>query len=159
MSYGLGIYSIGWLTASMQTGVIALLFIILTILCYSEYQKTGKIFKHYPASVSLLFAPIYEEVIFRGFILYGLMQIYPLIIAVLISSILFGILHFKNIFYLPKKELISQMAYTGIIFGPVVALITIWSGTIWPAVILHYGNNILASYLKNNQSKINKLIK
>jgi len=103
-------------------------------------------YKYYPVRVSLFFAPIYEEIIFRGLILAGLMTIYSITTAIIISSILFGIWHLKNIFYLPKNQVIYQMLYTGLIFGPIAAYITVISGAIWIAVIIHQLNNLLAPY-------------
>jgi len=136
------------LTSEVQIALISVLFILTTILQHRYFQKTGKMFENYPASVSILFAPIYEEVLFRGFILYGLMNLYSTTTAIIVSSLLFGIWHFKNIFWVKKTNLIYQMAYTGLILGPVMALVTIWSGTIWPAVILHYINNLVSPLSK-----------
>ncbi len=139
---------IGLLDSTAQIIFIVALFIATTLLYRSEYRSTGKILKYYPENVWILFAPIYEEIIFRGFVLYGLMALYTMPVAVIASSLLFGIWHFKNIFWLPKSELAKQMAYTGLIFGPLMALATVWTGTVWLAVILHYANNLATALWK-----------
>lgn len=133
-------------TPLMQIILIGILFFVTTFIQYTEYKKTGKMYKYYPVRISLLFAPVYEEIIFRGFILGGLMLYYSATIAIIISSILFGLWHVKNIFFQPAKETVWQILYTGIIFGPIASYITIWTGTLWLAVIIHYLNNIIAPY-------------
>ena len=133
-------------TPTIQIFLIVILFIAIVLTQYREYKKTGKMYKYYPVRVSLFFVPIYEEIIFRGFILSGLLALYSTFMAVFISSILFGLWHIKNIFYVPKNQVIYQMLYTGLIFGPITAYITIISGTIWIAVIVHQLNNLLAPY-------------
>ncbi len=121
---------------------VALLFAFYTLYSYFEYRNTGTMFG-YPLQISILFAPIYEEVIFRGLILIGLTRFYSVRNSIIISSLLFGLWHFKNIFFIPAPELIHQILYTAFIFGPIVAWITIKTKSIWPAMILHYLNNIL----------------
>lgn len=137
---------IGFLTPLIQIVLICILFIITVLIQYREYKRTGKVWGgHYPLKASSFFAAIYEEVLFRGFILFGLMTVFTILQAVIISSLLFGLWHLKNIFYLSKKQLWYQMFYTGIIFAPVVSYITLVTGTIWIAVILHFCNNLLAT--------------
>lgn len=133
------------LTPGFQIFLVALLFTIYTFVAYSTYQNTDTMFG-YPLSISILFVPIYEELIFRGLILIGLMKFYSWKKAIVISSLLFGLWHLKNIFFISQSELIYQMAYTTFIFGPIVAYITLKSKNIWLAVILHYLNNLLAPF-------------
>lgn len=144
--------SIGFLTPILQIAIISGLFIWMTLGQYGEYKKTGKMYENYPLRISILFAPIYEEFIFRGAILFYLLTIYSPIIAIVVSSLLFGLWHLKNIFYLPKRKLTGQMLYTGLFVAPIAAIITLWTGTIWIAVILHYLNNLIAP-------QVNKFIK
>jgi hypothetical protein len=91
---------------------------------------------------TIIFAPIYEEIIFRGFIFNAFLKNYKVLQAVIFSSLLFGLWHFKNVFFLSPFLLIKQIAYTGFIFGPIMALITNKTKNIWPGVILHFINNI-----------------
>ena len=135
---------IAFLSPLLQILLISLLFIVTVLTQFEAYNKTGKTWGHYPLSTSSFFAAIYEEILFRGLILVGLLQIYTETTAIIISSLLFGLWHFKNIFYLSKKELVYQMLYTGLIFGPIMAIITLATDTIWLAVILHFANNLLA---------------
>jgi membrane protease YdiL (CAAX protease family) len=143
---------IGFLTPLAQIAIVAGLFIWTTLWQYGEYRRTGKMYEDYPLSISILFVPIYEEFIFRGLILFYLVTIYSPIFAIIISSLLFGLWHLKNIFFLSRAKLTGQILYAGFFVGPVAAIITLWSGTIWIAVVLHYLNNLLAP-------QINKIIK
>lgn len=147
MSY-LALQPIGFLSPLLQIILIATLFVVTTVQQYFEVKKTGKMYSVYPVSVSILFVPIYEEVLFRGFMLIGLLSLYPVTEAIVLTSLLFGLWHLKNIFWESRKGLIGQIAYATLIFGPIAALITVWSGTIWLAVILHYLNNIWAPVSK-----------
>lgn len=129
---------------SAQIFTVALLFIIYTIVSYIEYQKTGTMFGGYPLRISILFVPIYEEIIFRGFILTGLTKLYSAQKSIIISSLLFGLWHLKNIFFVPVSDVVYQMLYTALFFGPIVAYITLKTKNVWIAVMLHYLNNLLA---------------
>jgi membrane protease YdiL (CAAX protease family) len=130
-----------YLPVISQILIVAALFIVTTLLVNSEYQATGLAFG-YPLSISLLFAPIYEEILFRGIILSTLLKKQGVWKAIIFSSLLFGIWHFKNIFYLDTVELSYQIFYTSVFYAPLMAFISIKMESIWPAVILHYLNNI-----------------
>lgn len=133
---------ISFLSPLLQILLIAALFILLTLYQFQQVQKTGKMFSIYPPSVSILFAPLYEEVIFRGFVLWGLLSLYSVPIAILITSLLFGLWHLKNIFWDTRAGLTRQILYATLIIGPLLAILTVWSGSIWLAVIVHYLNNL-----------------
>jgi len=98
------------ITPGFQIFLVALLFTIYILVAYFNYQTTGTMFG-YPLSISILFVPIYEEIIFRGLILFGLMKYYSWKKAIVISSLLFGLWHLKNIFFISQSELIYQMLY------------------------------------------------
>ncbi|HEY1041751.1 MAG TPA: CPBP family intramembrane glutamic endopeptidase [Candidatus Paceibacterota bacterium] len=133
-------------SVSTQIVAVVLIFISYTILAYLDYEKTGTIFG-LPFRAGILFVPIFEELIFRGCILVGLTRYYSVKKSIVISSLLFGLWHFKNIFVMPIDDVVSQMLYAGLIFGPIVAYLTLRLKSIWPGVILHYLNNILAPLL------------
>ena len=93
----------------------------------------------------LIFAPLYEEALFRGFLLPSLISLYNKRIALLLSSFLFGIWHLKNLSFMPLNEVLYQMAYAGLIIGPILAWTTLKTKSIWIGVIVHALNNILLS--------------
>lgn len=139
----LSLRRVGLLTPGMQVAIVALLYVVTTLVGYLEYQSKGTMFG-YPLSISILFVPIYEEIIFRGLILKEVESRMKWPMAITITSVLFGLWHLKNIFFLSPGHLAYQIAYTGLIVSPILSYITLKTRTVWPAVILHYLNNLLA---------------
>ena len=123
--------------------LIALAFITQLI----QYIKTRKVYGHYPWRIYIFFSSIYEEVVFRGFVLFGLLTFLSPILSIIISSALFGLWHSRNYKWQTKRETLHQVLYTGLIFGPIASVITIWTGTIWITIILHYIHNLIADSL------------
>ncbi len=76
---------------------------------------------------------ICEELLFRGFILTGLQVEKHPVFAIVTSSIMFGIFH-MNVFQF----------ITGIILGSVLGFVTYKSKSIYPAMALHFLNNLVA---------------
>lgn len=83
---------------------------------------------------AVLIAPFCEEVFFRGFTFAGFLKGMPVWLAMVLSAILFGISHGD----------IGSLAPL-IVFGVVVALARWRTGSIWPGVVIHTGNNLLAA--------------
>jgi membrane protease YdiL (CAAX protease family) len=136
--------SIEFLPSGLQVFIITGLFILTTWYQYLQFKKTGKVFDNYPVGIWILFAPITEEIIFRGFLLSYFSYIWTLEIAIVVSCLLFGIWHFKNIFWEGKQGVIRQILYAGFVAGPIFVIITLLTGSIWPAVIAHYLHNLIA---------------
>jgi uncharacterized protein len=130
----------------LQITLITVLYVLMTIGYFFSVKSTGKM-DGYPGSVSLLFVPIYEEAIFRGIVLRFFEKKYGFWSAIALSSALFAIWHLKNIFWLEPSQLIHQMVYTGLFFGPITALITLKLRSIWPSVAIHYLNNMPYKFL------------
>lgn len=83
--------------------------------------------------IAALLPAVCEELFFRGFVLTGLqLERYP-IIAICVSSLMFGIFH-MNVFQL----------ITGIVLGGVLGFVTYKSKSIYPAMVLHFMNNAIA---------------
>jgi membrane protease YdiL (CAAX protease family) len=59
-----------------------------------------------------------------------------------VSSLLFGLVHLRNIYWLDAAAPAKNMAFTGLVLGPILAWVTLRLRTVWPAVILHYVNNL-----------------
>ena len=117
--------------------------LVLTVVTQrKEYKSTGKTYGRYPWKVSTFLSSIYEEIIFRGFVLFGILIFFSPIWSVVISSVLFGLWHVKNYRWQTRNETIYQVIHTGLVFGPIASVITLWTGTIWIAVIVHYAHNL-----------------
>jgi hypothetical protein len=125
---------------ALQMTTVAGLYVATTLLLARGVRLTGKMMGYDP-DVWILFVPITEEILFRGLILGALEIAYGPVRAVVISSLVFSLWHLKNIFWLTEYNLIHQMLYTGLVFGPISAVLALKTRTIWPGVILHYLNN------------------
>jgi len=134
------------ISESIQILIVTLLFLTTTYSYKIAIRVTSKM-DGYDPNVSMLFVPIYEEVLFRGIVLKYFEKKYGFWKAVIFSSTLFSIWHFKNMLWLDWSNVYSQMIYTGLLFGPVVAWITLKTRSLWPAVIIHYLNNMPYEYL------------
>ncbi|WP_119396508.1 CPBP family intramembrane glutamic endopeptidase [Salinibius halmophilus] len=75
-------------------------------------------------------APFVEEIIFRGMALFGMAKKLGFWPAAVISSLLFGLLH---------GDIIGAF-----IFAMLLCYITWQAQTLWPAIIAHFVNNLLA---------------
>lgn len=79
---------------------------------------------------------IVEELSFRGVLLHGVASRFRPLATCLIVGGIFGFFHFQ-IFRIPGTALL----------GVVLAAVTLWSGSIFPAMLWHTLNNALALYL------------
>lgn len=129
-----------------QISLVIILFLATVFHGSIVYKETGLTQWGFPLNPFIYFAPFYEEIIFRGFIFGTLLKNTSPKKAIVYSSILFGVWHFKNIFFLDPITLTKQILYTGLFFGPILAYITYKTRTIWPAVILHLFNNFWSPF-------------
>lgn len=83
--------------------------------------------------VAGIIAPFAEEFLFRGVIYRTLNRYFSIITSILVQAILFGIFHGNMVQGV-------YATFLGIVFG----YITYKSKSLWPAVIAHMSNNILA---------------
>ena len=75
-----------------------------------------------------------EELFFRGFVLRSFQARMPAWVAVLLSSILFGVMHWDGL-----------QGLGAVLIGIFLGYITIKIGSIWPAVVAHAFNNLLCA--------------
>lgn len=127
-----------------QLLIVGLLTALTALWMMIEWRTSGTTFG-YPPSPSIIVMPLIEEFFFRGILLRVLIYRYNNKIAIMISSILFGLWHAKNWPFLSPDFLAYQMLYTGLIIGPLFGWITIRTRSIWPAIILHYIHNLLSA--------------
>ena len=85
---------------------------------------------------SVVVAPVIEEIVFRGIILIGLAKKFPLWVAAIISALAFALLHGQ----------INVGIYT-FIFGIILSYTYIRSGSIYPGIMAHFINNLIAFWL------------
>lgn len=135
--------SLGPLPAWTQVAAVVALFVVTVLCTHAEYRSKGTVFGFPgPAFFNVLFAPIYEELIFRGWILGRLARRRSSASAIWISGFLFGVLHLRNIYWLESWPLARSMLYTGLVLGPLLGWVALKCRSVWPAVCLHYLNNL-----------------
>jgi membrane protease YdiL (CAAX protease family) len=79
-----------------------------------------------------------EELIFRGYLLLLLRQYYGLAVALVITSILFGLFHLPGLSGLVALKMVCTTFLGGILFAYGFLL----TGTLWSAISLHVVGNI-----------------
>jgi membrane protease YdiL (CAAX protease family) len=126
-----------------QVVAVVGLFLATLFLAHAEYRAKGTSFGYSGPAFNMLICPIYEELIFRGWILGRLARWRSPAIAIAVSSLLFGILHLRLVYWLDTRALLGVVAYTGLVLGPLLGWVALRCKSVWPAVILHYVNNLL----------------
>ncbi|MBI1836829.1 MAG: CPBP family intramembrane metalloprotease [Flavobacteriia bacterium] len=102
--------------------------------------------------LSLIFVPIqtcFEEIFFRGYLIQGLKSAYKKAwLAVLLSSILFGLLHFSN----PEVDKLGKILLIYyILSGLFLGLLTLMDDGIELSFGYHLANNIFAAVILTNE--------
>lgn len=77
--------------------------------------------------VGAVFAPLVEEIFFRGFLFQGFRQRYGWIAAILLSSGIFAAAHLDPVAFIPT-----------FVLGAVLAYVYHRSNSVWPGIILHF---------------------
>lgn len=88
------------------------------------------------AFLTVVVAPIVEEVVFRGFVFTALRSAMPVGAAAVVSGVLFGVVH---VFGSPVAFLVPLA-----LLGTVLALIAWKTGSLYPCIALHALNNCIA---------------
>ncbi|WP_313382569.1 CPBP family intramembrane glutamic endopeptidase [Pantoea sp.] len=126
-----------------QSGVLgwALLIVSVPALLLLGVALGGlRIEPHLPAwfaqfaLANLFFVSLAEEALFRGYVQQRLTQFISPVLALLITSALFGVMHYAG-----GWLLVFFAGLSGIIYG----LAWMWSGRLWVAVMFHFGLNCI----------------
>lgn len=83
----------------------------------------------------VVIAPIAEEILFRGYLLGKLRKHVPIWAAILITSLLFGLVHFA-----------WNVGVDVFALSIILCLLRIGTGRLWPSILLHMAKNGLAFY-------------
>jgi len=78
-------------------------------------------------------APLGEELFFRGYALPALAKSWGPVAAVVVTGAMFSALHLNKIGFVGLWEI-----------GIMLALLRLWSGSLWPSILCHAANNALA---------------
>jgi membrane protease YdiL (CAAX protease family) len=88
--------------------------------------------------VFALLPALCEEILFRGFVLRGLLHRVSPAKAVIWSALIFGAFHFDLYRLLPTAVL-----------GLVLGWVAVTTGSLWPSIVLHAANNAIAVLATN----------
>ena len=142
-------FGIGILAFVLNLFVSNFFAIILRYIGYNPtYSSSGSGYDTFPKFLfGVLFVAIlpalFEEFVHRGLILRGTSSVVGYRKAIIISSLLFGLMHLN----------ISQFFYATIL-GILMGFVATMTRSIWPAVIIHFCNNfinVLLSYLETTK--------
>ena len=82
---------------------------------------------------AVLFAPVFEEFIFRGLVLESMLRRHRRLISVIVSSMLFAIVHFQ-----------PSVMFSAFVSGLVLGTIYLHTNSIFSTIFLHAINNAIA---------------
>ena len=88
------------------------------------------------ALLSMILIGWIEEIIFRGFLFKAIEKRKGLKVAIIISSVTFGIGHILNLVSQPSFETFLQVIYA-IAFGFMFVYVFLKTKSLWPCIILH----------------------
>ena len=80
-----------------------------------------------------IFVPVAEELFFRGFVLPALRTRFGVVASVGASAMLFAIFHVDPGLYFPT-----------FVLGAALGAIRVWTGSLWPSIMVHMTQNALA---------------
>ena len=87
-------------------------------------------------AMTVVIAPVVEEVFYRGLVLRSLRRALTPPVAAVVCGLVFAVMHFQPL------QLPGLAA-----FGTLVAALALWSGRLGPAVLAHLGFNLVALFV------------
>ena len=124
------------------TGIIAFLAMnFLKFVNYNQVQDTGfsnlsSQFEYIMAFIMLVIvAPIAEEILFRGYLLGKLRKYAPLWVAIIVTSLIFAIVHFA-----------WNVGLDVFALSIALCLLRVMTGSLWASIMLHMLKNSVAFF-------------
>lgn len=100
------------------------------------FSQLGQGYEYVLAFLTLvIIAPVAEETLFRGYLLGKLRKYIPLWASILVTSILFGVIHGE-----------WNVGVDVFALSIVLCLLRVWTGRLWPSILLHMLKNGIAFY-------------
>lgn len=121
--------------------ITALAMAFLTFINYDQAQDTGFSGMNAQSEYIMAFimlvviAPVAEELLFRGYLFGKLRKYAPLWVSILITSLLFALVHFA-----------WNVGLDVFALSIVLCLLRVVSGSLWPSIMLHMLKNSIAFY-------------
>jgi hypothetical protein len=88
-------------------------------------------------AVNAVLIGVSEEVMFRGVLLGALRQRLSLWIAIVVSSLLFGLVHVANVLLTGNLKIASLQAVSAFLLGMFFAILRLRTGALWPPIVIH----------------------
>lgn len=98
--------------------------------------------------VGLVAVAVLEEFLFRGYLLRRLEDGPTAPAAAVLQAVAFGAAHLPGWWFAHGADgalILPNLVYV-VLFGVVLGVITRGSGSLWPAIVLHAANNVLAAW-------------
>ena len=140
--FDIGIAPVAFITyLIISAAVMAVAMSTLTFIDFQQAQDTGftQISAQYETILAFLtlvvIAPIAEEIVFRGYLLGKLRKYAPLWISILITSLLFALVHFA-----------WNVGIDVFVLSIVLCLLRVWSKSLWAPILVHMIKNGVAFY-------------
>ena len=128
-------FGLGWLYATIMLGAGFLLLLALGFIQIDNYDFSGKLF--FGFVLFFLIQSSFEELLSRSFMIPAIEQRFTPLIGVIVSSLIFSVLHGAN----PDVSLWSLLSI--FLAGLVLGLLFINYRRIWAAIGLHTGWNFM----------------
>lgn len=133
-----------WVTVPAGITTLVPLFLVLSLLLpkqgpvdpsdFMDSARSSSFVVMYSFLTACVAAPLFEEIVFRGFLFLGLMKRLGTLPAFALSTILFAVLH--------SQYSLSGMLVVGTL-GGLLAYLTWRTGSLLPAIFLHALHNFL----------------
>lgn len=78
-----------------------------------------------------------EEILFRGIIFGALRQKHRLITAIIVSSLVFGLIHIVNLWAGQSGVMTSYQIINAMMLGGIFCAVVLHTNNLWPAILLH----------------------
>ena len=138
-----------WLAAGVLLQVVAFgMVALIELVAGSEpKQEVVTAIQHSDTAARVLgaiavvvFAPVAEELLFRGLLLRGLLRRYGAAVAVVLGGVAFAVVHLLDPSAAP---LLAPLALVGVLSG----ILAVRSGDLSRSILLHAGFNLLSAVL------------
>jgi membrane protease YdiL (CAAX protease family) len=136
------IRNLAWLLAGSFVGLllVALCFAFIRAMVPIHFEKGTMMPNQFGMSVLVYaFGAALEEVAFRGYPLLRLRERYGTLKAVLAVALAFGVLHLPGMYGADALKMVVTTGLSSIVFS----IAYLGSGTLWAAIGLHMGMNVL----------------
>jgi hypothetical protein len=138
-----------WYSDLMQLGLIPqsithLMFPVITVALWwalRSYAKRHDVSYYHRSNLAVSF---WEEIVFRGLVFGAVITFGGGIwLAVGVTSVLFGLLHVRNLWWASRRQVLVNCITTALVIGPVLALVRLWTSDIYLGILLHFVNNVV----------------